>query len=298
MKYIKLYEAFVSNDKLVYIREEGKYYTIYIWDEEYNKEAFEDCFENYKDVLSYIKKRNFILVTKQEFYTYYNKLKSELLLAPNGKRSNLSDELYRITRSESFKKWFGDFENNPDDSSRVVDKNGDQLIVYHGTTANFHKFDPNMKGKRGGLREKYFAFTTNKKMAEFYSTDAGRHKFGIVKPFFLNIRNMPMYDNHNRNYRELNVWAGYDYKNIFYIQDFHENGFIKGDDKHPGEIIQFDKTDGFLVKNTIEKESWPYKDPNDYLYIGDTYYVHDPEQIKIADGSNSTFNPLSDDVRE
>jgi hypothetical protein len=62
------------------------------------------------------------------------------LIAPNGKPSNLTPEQYKLVRTPEFKAWFGDWENDPENSSKVVDSNGEPLVVYHGT-ANIDYFD-------------------------------------------------------------------------------------------------------------------------------------------------------------
>ena len=64
-----------------------------------------------------------------------------MLLAPNGKKSNLTNSQYKLVRTPAFKKWFGDWENNPSEASKVVDENGEPLVVYHGTNAEFNVFD-------------------------------------------------------------------------------------------------------------------------------------------------------------
>ena len=63
------------------------------------------------------------------------------LLAPNGKPSNLTPEQYALVRTPAFKKWFGDWENSPETSSKVVDSNGEPLVVYHITYNDFNVFD-------------------------------------------------------------------------------------------------------------------------------------------------------------
>lgn len=60
------------------------------------------------------------------------------LLAPNGKKSNLTERQYAQVRTKAFKDWFGDWENNPSDASKVVDENGEPLIVYHSTNKIFN----------------------------------------------------------------------------------------------------------------------------------------------------------------
>lgn len=56
------------------------------------------------------------------------------LLAPNGKKSNLDERQYAQVRTKEFKEWFGDWENDPENASKVVDENGEPLVVYHGTS--------------------------------------------------------------------------------------------------------------------------------------------------------------------
>ena len=72
-----------------------------------------------------------------------NELKMEKggLIAPNGKKSNLTPLQYKLVRSPEFKAWFGDFENDPANASKVVDENGEPLPVYHGTQKEFNVFN-------------------------------------------------------------------------------------------------------------------------------------------------------------
>lgn len=65
------------------------------------------------------------------------------LLAPNGKPSNLPERLYAQVRTKEFKDRFGDWQNDPKNSSKVVDENGEPRIVYHGSNQyGFDIFDP------------------------------------------------------------------------------------------------------------------------------------------------------------
>ena len=65
------------------------------------------------------------------------------LLAPNGKKSNLTERQYAQVRTKAFKDWFGDWENNPKNASKVVDENGEPLVVYHRSPNKFNTFDTN-----------------------------------------------------------------------------------------------------------------------------------------------------------
>jgi hypothetical protein len=63
---------------------------------------------------------------KIEFFNRYGK---GGLLAPNGKPSNLTHEQWHLVRTPEFKSWFGDWENDPKNASKVVDENGEPLVV-------------------------------------------------------------------------------------------------------------------------------------------------------------------------
>ena len=60
--------------------------------------------------------------------------KGELLVSPDGPVSNLGKESelwWRIARTESFKAFFGDWQNGK--ASKIVDKNGEPLVLFRGT---------------------------------------------------------------------------------------------------------------------------------------------------------------------
>lgn len=70
------------------------------------------------------------------------------LLAPNGKPSKLNELQWKQVRTPSFKRWFGDWQHDPANASKVVDENGEPMVVYHRTKADFTSFD--MSKYRGG----------------------------------------------------------------------------------------------------------------------------------------------------
>jgi len=56
---------------------------------------------------------------------------NEVLLAPNGKVSNLNPTQYKLVRTPEFKSWFGDWENDRENSSKVIDENGEPRLANH-----------------------------------------------------------------------------------------------------------------------------------------------------------------------
>ena len=85
------------------------------------------------------------------------------LLAPNDKPSNLPERLYAIVRTKEFKDWFGDWQNDPENASKVIDENGEPRIVYHGSDQyGFDIFDPSYSDDERSLfasGSKYIAST-------------------------------------------------------------------------------------------------------------------------------------------
>ncbi|MBQ7262930.1 MAG: hypothetical protein IJR14_04340, partial [Synergistaceae bacterium] len=51
--------------------------------------------------------------------------------APNGEPTKLSEKQWLQVRTAAFKEWFGDWENDPANASKVVDANGEPLVVWH-----------------------------------------------------------------------------------------------------------------------------------------------------------------------
>lgn len=104
-------------------------------------------------------------------------------------RYSLSDEQREAqTRSENFKRWFGDWENDPDEASKVVDSDGHPKVVLHGTPNNeFYAFDPEKTGSNTdqGWLGKGFYFYGN--APEYASQYAGKN--GRVLQVYLDIKN-------------------------------------------------------------------------------------------------------------
>jgi hypothetical protein len=110
----------------------------------------------------------------------------ERVNAPNGKESFLYNSILALQPNKeealkfwaqvytpSFKEWFGDWENSPSDASKVVDENGEPLLVYHGSDSPITTFEIR--------REPVFHFGTKAAATQRGSSN--------VHPVFLNTRN-------------------------------------------------------------------------------------------------------------
>ena len=55
-------------------------------------------------------------------------------------------------KSDNFKNWFGDWENNPSKASKVINEDGTPKVVYHGTDkGGFYVFDHKMSDDKISL---------------------------------------------------------------------------------------------------------------------------------------------------
>lgn len=111
--------------------------------------------------------------------------------APNGQNTNLNERQWLQVRTPEFKKWFGDWENNPFEASKVVDENGEPLVVYHGSQYGIEVFDTS-RGEGGTF------FSPEKAIAMAYAKDR------TVYEAYLNIRNPDTID--------MQMERGYDFE--------------------------------------------------------------------------------------
>jgi hypothetical protein len=196
-------------------------------------------------------------------------------LAPNGKPSNLTPEQYKLVRTDAFKNWFGDWQNDPTNASKVVDENGEPLVVWRGESKDFNVFEYKKLGStlKTAWRNAGFYFSPTKQGAEQYMYFYQR---GILKQFFLNIKNTYTLDS----------------KEFFGVMDW---GSL------PTQRFKTNKSaTDFAIKRISEIKSENYDgafvtilENNNVVEI----IAFEPEQIKLADGSNTTFDGNNTDIR-
>ena len=71
--------------------------------------------------------------------------------APNGSPTSLDERQWVQVRTRAFKNWFGDWENAPEAASRIVDENGEPLVVHHGTPLRRDQITPERGWQRDGI---------------------------------------------------------------------------------------------------------------------------------------------------
>jgi hypothetical protein len=191
--------------------------------------------------------------------------------APNGKGTNLTEDQWLSVRTEAFKSWFGDWEHDPQNASKVVDENGEPRVVYHGTYGDFTVFD---KAKIGsatdyGLWGRGFYFTNME------NTPYGNKKLAL----FLNIRN-PFIFNDYKSAEEigdyLNIWDG----------NFHE------DDRFG--IFRPYATGAAQIADSAQERG--HDGLIAVLGKWTEYIAFEPNQIKSATDNRGTFDGENPDI--
>ena len=203
-----------------------------------------------------------------------------------------------------FQRWFGD--------SKVVDKNGDPLVVYHGTAYDFSEFSPERLGSNTGAASARagFFFTARPKTAEYYAkgqfpnlesaakakrqiayvydTPTGEYQEGArvidikfseegttpnIMPVYLSLQNPLTYDFKNKVYRDKKYWELIDQ-----AKKEGRDGVILKNTYDSGEYSRFDA----IIRGRFKGE--------------DIYIIFEPTQIKSAIGNIGTFDPTKTDI--
>jgi hypothetical protein len=91
--------------------------------------------------------------------------------APNGADTKLTEDQWLLVRTKNFINWFGDWINDPENASKVVDENGEPMVVYHGTNEEFNVFGESASrfGVRGHIFGDGYYFSSSKEVAEEYA---------------------------------------------------------------------------------------------------------------------------------
>ena len=219
------------------------------------------------------------------------KEKGSYMLAPNGKKSKLDAEQWATVRTTNFKKWFGDWENDPENASKVVDENGEPMVVYHGRSADFNTFEKKegvrfIMGLEDKVKAEGFFFSPDRALAEEFAGNAARHRGGKanVVPCYLNIRK-PMDltgEDYDRIYEDVTGW---DYT---VGMDTQDNLWGIMDEEGMADKIKAKGYDGAIFVEEVNDSYEPTKI---------SYCALDANQIKSADKNNGEFSSKNNDIR-
>lgn len=182
-------------------------------------------------------------------------------------------------KSDNFKNWFGDWENNPSKASKVVNEDGTPKAVYHGTTSNFTTFDTqrfNTRENSGDYVGEGFFFTDKESTAKKYGSS--------IMPVYLNLRNPLIINTEN---------DGKKFRSTFL--NMYQKGNKKLRDLIGGDYDYFSimKENPSAIRQELQRRG--YDGLIDNLY--GQYAVFNSEQIKSATDNIGTFDKNNADIR-
>lgn len=209
----------------------------------------------------------------------YNKVKQKIENAPKGE--NIDSEGNQIKNPEQFKKWFG--------NSKSVDKNGNPLVLYHGTNhteLEGNQFNFKYKGRTANKQRAFFS-TSREDVAKTY-TDKSQ---GKVYKVFMKMERPLIVDFKGGHFRtnefEPIYVIPYGADPDTYPTKIERKSRFSDSSEAPviSKVINYAKKNGY--DGVIAKNIHDYGENNSGDYVpeyNDDYIVFNPkEQIKSVD---------------
>ena len=185
--------------------------------------------------------------------------------------TELTFKQWQQVRSPEFKAWFGDWENDPENASKVVNpKTGEPLVVYHGTLNSFDVFSND--------RGIHFVSDDPKFVDKFVTQNGGDLADGAnVMPLFISSKNPFDYTN-KKQVDKLSVMAGL---SSSAVSEIKKGKWQRIEDRTIIESIKDLGFDGFYVNEDGVKN----------------LAIFNSNQIKSASSNTGVFSIENDDIR-
>ena len=239
--------------------------------------------------------------------------------APNGKPTNLTERQWLQVRTKNFINWFGDWINDPSNASKVVDENGEPLVVYHGSRESFNTFrlDTKNRGNLTDIIKKgiYFSseriakqYASSKEKEDFFKLqeyeEAGYYFEEIAQAFGFNPRDEGELEAASKYLMELENSYG-KFKNNLYAVFLNIKEPIKYDlnGAYIGSLTKeqrsnINDSEGAILYN-VDETTGRYRGDITVpkMFVGTDYIIFNPNQVKSATDNVGNFSTLDDDIR-
>lgn len=258
---------------------------------EYDEKSDADRKRAFYEAINSSDNIRFSLKAEKEKIVADAKANGTYMTAPNGEKTKLDAEQWATVRTANFKNWFGDWENDPENASKVVDENGEPMVVWHGRSAEFNTFEKKegvrfIMGLEDKVKAEGFFFSPDKGLAEEFASNSSRHRGGKanVVPCFLNIRR-PMDltgEDYDRIYEDVTGWE------YMVGMDTQDNLWGIMDEEGMADKIKEKGYDGAIFVEEVDDSYEPTKI---------SYCALDANQIKSAENNNGDFSADNNDIR-
>lgn len=204
--------------------------------------------------------------------------------------TELTFHQWQQVRSPEFKAWFGDWENDPENASKVVnERTGEPLVVYHGTSEDFNTFKVEYLGGETYSNANNTANAMSAGVGYWFSSrnlneevDYGTRNISA----YLNIREPNELPNLYSLFAQLEEYVPTDSDGDL-MDSPHSFDNYEDITQYAQEYTDWNKRVGFDGLIIIK----------DNEYGGTSYVAFDSNQIKSATDNTGVFSKENDDIR-
>lgn len=204
--------------------------------------------------------------------------------------TELTFHQWQQVRSPEFKAWFGDWENDPENASRVVnERTGEPLVVYHGTSEDFNTFKVEYLGGETYSDANNTANAMSAGVGYWFSSRNLNEEVGYGTrnvSAYLNIREPNELPNLYNLFAQLEEYVPTDSDGDL-MDSPHSFDNYEDITQYAQEYTDWNKRVGFDGLIIIK----------DNEYGGTSYVAFDSNQIKSATDNTGAFSKENDDIR-
>ncbi|MFA1690862.1 hypothetical protein AB9G41_08540 [Akkermansia muciniphila] len=212
--------------------------------------------------------------------------------APNGKDTNLTEDQWLAVRTAAFKNWFGDWEKEPQNASKVVDENGEPRVVYHGSHQWFTSFNDGKQRQQSGAPAGTIFANDNREIAVSFADYYGGHADEVILD--------PNDERHPRYswgiYREGGIYDLFMNIRNPLVVDFEGRPWL--DSSKGGDInalcskAKESGHDGVIALNIVDAGL----NDQENVPASTDYVAFDSVQVKSATQNRGTYDPKNPDI--
>ena len=212
--------------------------------------------------------------------------------APNGADTNLTEDQWLSVRTAAFKNWFGDWEHDPQNASKVVDENGEPRVVYHGSHQWFTSFNDGKQRQQSGAPAGTIFANDNREIAVSFADYYGGHADEVILD--------PNDERHPRYswgiYREGGIYDLFMNVRNPLVVDFEGRPWL--DSSKGGDInalcskAKESGHDGVIALNIVDVGL----NDQENVPASTDYVAFDSVQVKSAAQNRGTYDPKNPDI--
>ena len=212
--------------------------------------------------------------------------------APNGADTNLTEDQWLSVRTAAFKNWFGDWEHDPQNASKVVDENGEPRVVYHGSHQWFTSFNDGKQRQQSGAPAGTIFANDNREIAGSFADYYGGHADEVILD--------PNDERHPRYswgiYREGGIYDLFMNIRNPLVVDFEGRPWL--DSSKGGDInalcskAKESGHDGVIALNIVDAGL----NDQENVPASTDYVAFDSVQVKSATQNRGTYDPKNPDI--